>query len=257
MYGKIFESIYDGTLVEDWRALVTFQQMIVLCDADGIIDMTPSAISRRTGIPIEHIKAGIEILENEDPYSRTEGEGGRRIVRLEDHRPWGWYLVNHEKYKHLQDSDTVRAQNRERKRRQRAKEKESRLVTDGHAPSRHTDTDTDTKDNGRSATAFDLFWSGYPKKRKKKTARDIWKRKKLDRIADQLITDVKNRLIRDKRWLDGFVPDPTTYLNGERWNDELESEPTYKPRRPEIVTEEQRQIDREKANRRLAELSAN
>jgi len=147
VYGKIFESIYDGTLVEDWRALVTFQQMIVLCDADGIIDMTPSAISRRTGIPIEHIKAGIEILENEDPYSRTEGEGGRRIVRLEDHRPWGWYLVNHQKYKHLQDSDTVRAQNRERKRRQRAKEKESRSVTDGHAPSRHTDTDTDTDTN--------------------------------------------------------------------------------------------------------------
>jgi hypothetical protein len=123
MYGKIFDSIYDGTLVEDWRALITFQQMIVLCDADGIIDMTPSAISKRTSIPIEHIKAGIEILENEDPYSRTEGEDGRRIVRLDDHRPWGWYLVNHDKYKSLQDSDTVRAQNRERKRRQRAKMK--------------------------------------------------------------------------------------------------------------------------------------
>ncbi len=144
MYGKIFDSIYDGTLVEDWRALVTFEQMIVLCDADGIIDMTASSISRRTGIPIEHIKAGIEILENEDPYSRTEGEGGRRIVRLDDHRPWGWYLVNHEKYKGLQDSDTVRAQNRERKRRQRAKAKESQGVTDGHAPSRHTDKDTNT-----------------------------------------------------------------------------------------------------------------
>ena len=113
------------------------------------------------------------------------------------------------------------------------------------------------KDNGRSATAFDLFWTGYPKKRKKKAARDIWKRKKLDHIANLLIADVKNRLLQDKRWLNGYVPDPTTYLNGERWNDELESEPTYKPRRPEIVTEEQRQIDREKANRRLAELSAN
>ena len=242
-------------MVEDWRALVTFQQMIVLCDADGIIDMTPSAISRRTGIPIEHIKAGIEILENEDPYSRTEGEDGRRIVRLEDHRPWGWYLVNHTKYKNLQDSDTVRAQNRERKRRQREKEKKSQEVTEGHAPSRHTDTDT-TKDNGRSATAFDLFWSVYPKKRKKKTAQEIWKRKKLDGIADRLIADVKHRRERDKRWTDGFVPDPTTYLNGERWNDELESEPIHKPRRPEVITEEQRQIDRDKADRRLAELSA-
>ena len=87
MYGKIFSSIYDGTLVEDWRALITFQQFIVLCDADGMVDMTPQAISRRTGIPIEHIKAGIEILEQEDIYSRTAEQGGKRIERLDGHRP--------------------------------------------------------------------------------------------------------------------------------------------------------------------------
>ena len=39
MYGKIFHSIYDGTLAEDWRAPITFQQLIVLCDADGIVDI--------------------------------------------------------------------------------------------------------------------------------------------------------------------------------------------------------------------------
>ena len=217
MYGKIFDSIYDGTLVEDWRALVTFQQMIVLCDADGIIDMTPSAISKRTSIPIEHIKAGIEILENEDPYSRTEGEDGRRIVRLEDHRPWGWYLVNHEKYKQLQDSDTVRAQNRERKRRQRERENESQAVTDSHGQSRHIDIDTNTKKE--RSLGFDEFWAVYPKKRKKKTALDIWRRKKPD--ASVLIADVRARLAGDKQWLKGFVPDPTTYLNGERWNDDM------------------------------------
>lgn len=229
MYGKIFDTIYDGTLCEDWRALITFQQMIVLCDADGTIDMTPSAISRRTGIPIEHIKAGIEILENEDPYSRTEGEDGRRIVRLDDHRPWGWYLVNHAKYKSLQDADTVRAQNRERKRKQREKGQNqgqmSRTVTDGHGHSRHTDTDTDTNTDkrqeiGHSVTArFEKFWSVYPKKVKKKTALEIWRRKKPD--ADILIADVENRLANDGDWKEGFIPHPTTYLNGERWNDEL------------------------------------
>ena len=217
MYGKIFDSIYDGTLVEDWRALITFQQMIVLCDADGTIDMTPSAISKRTSIPIEHIKAGIEILENEDPYSRTEGEDGRRIVRLDDHRPWGWYLVNHEKYKQLQDSDTVRAQNRERKRRQRERENESRTVTDGHGQSRHIDTDTNTKKE--RSLGFDEFWAVYPRKRKKKAALDIWKRKRPN--ASVLIADVRARLTGDKQWLNGFVPDPTTYLNGERWNDDM------------------------------------
>lgn len=139
MYGKIFDSIYDGTLAEDWRALITFQQFIVLCDADGMVDMTPQSISRRTGIPIEHIKAGIEILEKEDKYSRTPNESGKRIELIDDHRPWGWHIVNHEKYKNMRDADAIRAQTRERVRRHREKK---RAVTDGNAPKRHIDTDT-------------------------------------------------------------------------------------------------------------------
>jgi len=148
MYGKIFDSIYDSTLAEDWRALITFQQFIVLCDADGVVDMTPHAISRRTGIPIEHIEKGIGILESPDPYSRTPDQEGRRIERLDNHRPWGWSIVNHAHYKGLQDAETVREQNRIRQNRKRLKDKEVRHgenVTDrdSHAMSRHTDIDTD------------------------------------------------------------------------------------------------------------------
>lgn len=138
MYGKLFDSMYDSTLAEDWRALITFQQMIVLCDADGMIDMTPQALSRRTGIPIEYIKAGIEILEKPDPYSRTPDQNGVRIELIDDHRPWGWHIVNHEKYKTLQDADTIRAQTRERVRKHREMK---RTVTDGNDQKRHTDTD--------------------------------------------------------------------------------------------------------------------
>ncbi len=122
MYGKIFESMYDGTLVEDWQALVTFQQMIVLCDADGTVDMTPHSIARRTGIPIEYIEAGLKILEAPDPYSRTPVQDGRRIERLDDHRPWGWSIINHAYYRALQDAETVREKNRIRKQRQRERE---------------------------------------------------------------------------------------------------------------------------------------
>lgn len=162
MYGKIFESIYDGTLVDDWRALITFQQFIVLCDADGIVDMTPKSISRRTGIPIDHIKAGIEVLEKTDKYSRTPDQNGCRIELIDDHRPWGWHIVNHEKYKKMQDSDTIRAQTRARVQRHRNMKKaetdgneSKRTVTDGNAQKRYTDTNTDTntkiKTKGRFA----------------------------------------------------------------------------------------------------------
>lgn len=72
---------------------------------------------------------------------------------------------------------------------------------------------------------FDDFFSKYPKRVKGKPAREIWKRKKLDSLADQIIQDVAMRLSSDRRWLDGFIPDPTTYLNQERWNDEIDNSP--------------------------------
>jgi hypothetical protein len=50
MYVKIFPSVYDGTLATHgpWQALVTFQQMLILSDPTGVVDMTTEAISRRT-----------------------------------------------------------------------------------------------------------------------------------------------------------------------------------------------------------------
>ena len=127
MYGKLFESMYDGSLPECWQALVTFQQLIIVCDSDGHADVTPMSLSRRTGIPIEVINTGIEHLEQPDPNSRTPDECGRRIVRLDEHRQWGWHIVNHQKYKDLVNRETVREQNKERKRRQREREKKSQM----------------------------------------------------------------------------------------------------------------------------------
>jgi uncharacterized phage protein (TIGR02220 family) len=108
MYAKIFQSIYDGTLVEDWRALITFEQLLILSDADGIVDMTAHAIARRTGIPIEHIEAGIRYLEQPDPNSRTETAEGRRIIRLNEERSWGWQIVNHSTYRDMRTADDRR-----------------------------------------------------------------------------------------------------------------------------------------------------
>jgi len=119
MYGKIFESMYDGTLSADWRALVTFQQMIVLADSEGVIDYTPPALSRRTGIPLDIIERGIERLEQPDPYSRSPEAEGRRIVRLDEHRPWGWHIVNYDYYLGIARMSDKREKAKERKRKQR------------------------------------------------------------------------------------------------------------------------------------------
>ena len=113
MYGKIFASMYDGSIYGKWKAIVTFQQMIALADKDGVVDMTSQALSARTSIPLEIINEGIEILESPDSVSRTPDEDGRRIILLDDNRPWGWCITNYQKYREIRTAEERREYHRQ------------------------------------------------------------------------------------------------------------------------------------------------
>jgi len=155
IYGKIFESIYDSTLCGDWKAMVTFQQLIVLADRDGNVYHSLNGLARKTSIPHEILKPGIDNLLLPDPESQSPKENGRRIKKLPveegGRQPHGWAIVNYSYYRDLGSKYESKEKARLRKQRQRQRDSESRSVTDGHASSRmsrHTDTDTDkdTKD---------------------------------------------------------------------------------------------------------------
>lgn len=115
MYAKIFSQIYDGTLCTNgpWEALVTFQQLLILADQEGGVDMTIPAIARRTTIPREILERGIEALMLPDPESRTPTEEGRRIIPLSNGRSWGWRVVNYEKYRQIKREQDRRDYHRE------------------------------------------------------------------------------------------------------------------------------------------------
>lgn len=75
----------------------------------------------------------------------------------------------------------------------------------------------------RLPARFDEFWSEYPNKRGKAVAAKAWRRKRLDKIADRIIEDVKARKASDPRWQEGFIPDGSTYVNQERWEDAIDA----------------------------------
>lgn len=155
MYAKIFDSMYEGTLYGHWEAIVTLQQMLVLCDPAGVIDMTPEAISGKTSIPVEIIKKGIEVLTSPDPHSRTPGDDGRRIATIDGHRPWGWYIVNHAKYQRLKSAEEKREADRIRMAEKRKGNKsghvaESRGESRGVADVAYSDSDSDSYSNANS-----------------------------------------------------------------------------------------------------------
>jgi uncharacterized protein YdaU (DUF1376 family) len=75
------------------------------------------------------------------------------------------------------------------------------------------------RDEKPTASRFDEFWAAYPSKAGKKPAKATWERRKLDRIADRILADIANRKLHDQRWLDGYIPNASTYVSQERWQD--------------------------------------
>ena len=244
MYKKLFESMYNGSLVTTgpWEALVTFQQMIILADQFGVVDMTPQVIARRTGIPIEILVKGIAALEEPDPTSRSADLDGRRIDRLADHRDWGWRIVNFTYYDGLRRADERAAyQAQKYKERKTAKPEKSNTYekdsTDSTAlnnstlstshPQSQSESHSQKKDSrakAREGAWFEQFYQAYPKKRDKKRAEKAWKN--IERHSPELTMKI---LAAIEVWKDTedwrrekgrFVPYPATWLNGERWEDE-------------------------------------
>ena len=78
---------------------------------------------------------------------------------------------------------------------------------------------------------FESFWSMYPKKIAKANARKAWLKLKVD---GPLYTEIMKGLALHKKsrdWIKDegqFIPHPATWLNGRRWEDEVEQEPTRK-----------------------------
>ena len=72
---------------------------------------------------------------------------------------------------------------------------------------------------------FEEFWNAYPLKKNKAKAKQVWQKGKIaafNSMADVLIADVLNRAENERGWLDGYTPHATTYLNGKRWQDDVE-----------------------------------
>lgn len=81
-YGLLYETIWDSSVSQDWRGVVTFMALLSMADAEDNVYTDPERISRKTGIPMDVIMPGLEFLLREDPYSKSKEAQGRRITFL-------------------------------------------------------------------------------------------------------------------------------------------------------------------------------
>jgi hypothetical protein len=240
MFGKVFESIFDSTLLAEggWLPTYIFMSMLAIADKDGYVEIAPKVLYSKIGfrgydnkITYEDFDAALGYLSNPDDYSKSTDFDGRRIIPVSElpdvEGARGWWIVNYTKYRDRASREDRASQSTERSKqwRERKKGNKNNEGTQRDAlgrTGRHTDVDKDIKDN---SSKFDEFWNGYPKKDNKKKSRTAFEYLSLDK-QEKAIADSK---VRYNGTAKQYIPLATTYCHGERWNDEIDSNGPDKP----------------------------
>ncbi|PPC95694.1 MAG: hypothetical protein CTY32_08430 [Methylotenera sp.] len=84
---------------------------------------------------------------------------------------------------------------------------------------------------------FDIFWCAYPKKLSKKKALESFEKLNPDSELLQTMLDAIEKSKSSESWLEQngkFIPMAATWLNGERWNDEVEITTEYSSMQVEV-----------------------
>lgn len=79
----------------------------------------------------------------------------------------------------------------------------------------------DQKSSKPDSGVFEKFWNLYPVKKGKKKCLAIWKSRGLESKAEIILEKLQEQIRADDEWLQGFAPHPSTYLNQDRWEDEI------------------------------------
>jgi hypothetical protein len=101
--------------------------------------MTQEAIARTTNRPLEIIRSTIAELEGPDLRSRTDDAAGARLRKLDEHRDWGWVIINYDRFRDVATDAQRREKTKLRTRKYREKLRENTSVTPKSSPVTHSD----------------------------------------------------------------------------------------------------------------------
>lgn len=99
---------------------------------------------------------------------------------------------------------------------------ESLLINSGVTPTQIKIREDKISKDKCSNEGFEEFWKTYPRKVNKKEATTSWNKAKLPSL-ETIIKSIEKQKTSDQ-WLGDngkYIPYPSTWLNQERWNDEL------------------------------------
>ncbi len=94
------------------------------------------------------------------------------------------------------------------------------------------------RETDQSRDEFEDFWSRYPIKSAKQSALKAWLKLSPNQALRMEIREALEAQKKSDQWQRGFIPHASTWLNGERWNDELPAAREAKKTPEEISNEE-------------------
>ena len=239
MFAKVFRTLFYGSMTGQADPQLVFICLLTHADADGHVELPPSAISAVCGLTPERVQAALAVLEAPDSASRTDAREGRR---LEPTGPGRWQIVNHAKYRAMRDEDERRRQTREAVARHR-ESKRKPDVSHGKPQKAHTEAEAEAEadaehtrppDGGHAGGSpsangkaewiegFEAsFWPEYPRKVARKAALKAWvgiKPHSQDRLNEVCAgLDRWRDYWREHETPADKIPHASTWLNQERW----------------------------------------
>lgn len=223
-YTKLDGGITESTI---WQASdatrLVWITMLARADQNGYVSASMPGLAALARVPLDACIAAVEHLEAPDKWSRTKDFDGRRIAPADG----GWVLLNHAKYRVLQNADERRersrvamAELRERRKQEltvNTRDKSSTKLAQAKAEA----VLSNPSGSHPAAQGFSEFWAAWPKgerKQDKAACLRHWKLHSLAEASAAILADV--RLKRgSQKWLDGFMEAPLKYLKGKRWED--------------------------------------
>ena len=130
-FTKLFGSITASTIwCESSNIRIVWVTMLAMCDRHGRVHASVPGLARIANVDIEECRIAIGKFLSPDHDSRTPDNEGRRIEVIEG----GWRLLNHAKYRDLEDKESQRQSKREWATKDRAKKKAEKLAAEANRP---------------------------------------------------------------------------------------------------------------------------
>lgn len=127
MYGKSYESQYEGSMVGAGLNVFAVWGYVITKVRDGYVELNPRLLAFKLGGTVKEIEAALDYLQQPDPDSRSKSEGGRRLVK---EGQFQYRMVNWAEYNRIRTEQDRREYNRQAQAIHRAAKKKS-LPTPG------------------------------------------------------------------------------------------------------------------------------